>query len=239
MRERLAKKVISGGAGAWGAYPMPPHPQHTPEQTRLMVDWIMTLTAGHEVPPTPGTQGGFTALPRPEPMSDHGIYVISARYTDKGAAGVPPLTGDVTCVLHVRRKKPAFADVRHGVEVVHELEGKEPIYTGMMARFSPGGYVRFDQMNLSGIDRVQFFAGSAEGAAGTFELRADSPRGPLVARIAVKQEPGYHLITVPVRDPGGLHDLYVVAGDRVTGKGGSACSTWSSSIRRPRPPRGR
>jgi cytochrome c len=218
-RDRLAQKVITGGAGAWGAYPMPPHPQHTQGETRLMVDWIMTLAAGHDVPPTPGTEGGFTALAQPELMSDHGIYVITARYTDNGAAGVPPLTGEATSILHARRKKPAFADVRHGVEVVHELEGKEPIYTGMAARFSPGGYARFDQMNLAGIDRVQVLAGSAEGAAGTFELHADSRTGPLVARIELTDEPGYRNITAPVTDPRGLHDLYLVASDRVTGKG--------------------
>src|SRR6516225_3181380 len=92
-REWLAQKIITGGVGAWGAYPMPPHPQHTLEQTGLMVDWIMTLTASHEVPPMPGTTGGFFALPQPGLMSDHGIYVLTARYTDQGAAGAPPLTG--------------------------------------------------------------------------------------------------------------------------------------------------
>ena len=28
-RETLARKVISGGTGVWGSYPMAPHPQHT------------------------------------------------------------------------------------------------------------------------------------------------------------------------------------------------------------------
>jgi cytochrome c len=210
-RERLAQKVITGGAGAWGAYPMPPHPQHTPEQTRKMVDWIMTLSASHAVPPMPGTTGAFTARPRPDYASDHGVYVVTARYTDQGAAGVPPLTGEATAVLHARKKKPAFADVRSGIEVVHELEGKEPIFTGMVARFHPGGFVRFDQMNLAGIDRVQFLAGSPEGVAGAFELRAGSPTGPLVARVDVDAKPGYRLVTVPVKDPGGVHDLCVVA----------------------------
>jgi cytochrome c len=218
-RERLASKVITGGAGAWGAYPMPPHPQHTLEQTRLMVDWIMTLTAGHEVPPTPGTEGAFTALAQPEPVSDHGVYVITARYTDNGASGVPPLTGEATCVLHARRKKPAFAELRHGVEVVHELEGKEPIYTGMVARFSADGYVRFDQMNLAGIERVDVMAGSAEGARGDFALHADSPTGPLVAQVSVDERPGYRLVASTVKDPGGVHDLYVVAQGRSGGKG--------------------
>ncbi len=218
-REKLAKKVVSGGGGAWGAYPMPPHPQHTVEQTRLMVDWIMTLTAGHQVPPTPGAVGGFTAMPRPDPSNEHGLYVITARYTDNGAAGAPPLTGEATSVLHARKKKPAFADVRSGIEVVHELEGKVPIFEGMVARFAPNGYARFDQMSLAGIDRVQFMAGSAEGAAGAFELHADSPTGPLVASIVVDAKPGYRLTTAPVQDPGGVHDLFLVAHPKSGGKG--------------------
>ncbi len=210
-RERLAQKVVTGGAGAWGAYPMPPHPQHTLEQTRQMVDWIMTLSASHAVPPMPGITGGSAARPRPDNASDHGVYVITARYTDLGAAGAPPLTGEATAILHARKKKPAFADVRSGIEVVHELEGKEPIFTGMVARFHPDAFVRFDQMNLAGIDRVQFLAGSPDGVAGAFELRADTPTGPLVARVAVDAKPGYRLVTVPVADPSGVHNLCVVA----------------------------
>jgi cytochrome c len=218
-REQLAKKVVTGGAGAWGAYPMPPHPQHTLEQTRLMVDWIMTLTAGHQVPPTPGTEGGFTALHRPDLASDHGVYVLTARYTDQGAAGAPPLTGEAVCVLHSRIKKPAFADLRHRVEIVHELEGKDPIYTGMVARFAPEGYARFDQLNLAGIERVELLAGSAEGARGEFTIRADSPTGPIVAQISVDEQPGYRVSSSPVKDPGGVHDLYVVARAASGGKG--------------------
>ncbi len=218
-RERLAQKVISGGAGAWGAYPMPPHPQHSLEQTRLMVDWILTLTAGHQVPPTPGTTGGFTALPHPDPSSDHGVYVLTARYTDRGAAGAPPLTGEGICVLHARKKKPAFADLRHGIQVVHELEGKDPLAEGMVARFAPGGFVRFDQVNLAGIDRVQFFAGSADGAVGTFEMHADAPTGPLVAQVEVDERPGYRKVTSAVKDPAGVHDLYVVANPQTNRRG--------------------
>jgi cytochrome c len=218
-RERLAKKVIGGGAGTWGAYPMPPHPQHTMEQTRLMVDWILTLAAGHEVPPTPGLEGGFAALERPDPSNEHGVYVITARYTDQGAAGAPPLTGEAVSVLHARKKKPAFADFRHGIDVVHELEGKDPLTEGMVARFSPGGYARFDQVNLAGIDHIDFMAGSAEGAAGDFALRADSPTGPLVAQVGVDERPGYRRVASSVKDPGGVHDLYVVAQPKPGGKG--------------------
>jgi cytochrome c len=218
-REKLAKKIVTGGAGAWGAYPMPPHPQHTVEQTRLMVDWIMTLTAGHVVAPTPGIDGGFRALSRPDPANEHGLYVLTARYTDNGAAGVPPLTGEATCVLHARKKKPAFADLLSGVTVVHEIEGKDPTLEGMVARFAANGHVRFDQMNLAGIGRVDFMAGSAEGAGGRFTLHADSPTGPLIAEGEVDDRPGYRRVSSPVKDPGGVHDLFVVAHGKPGSKG--------------------
>src|SRR5262249_27553719 len=81
------------------------------------------------------------------------------------------------------------------------------------------GYARFDRMNLAGIDRVQFLAGSADGAVGTFELRADSPTGPLVAAISVDERPGYRPMASSVKDPGGVHDLYVVSNQATAGRG--------------------
>ena len=40
---RLADKVVSGGAGAWGVLPMPANPKVTPEEARQLVAWILTL----------------------------------------------------------------------------------------------------------------------------------------------------------------------------------------------------
>ena len=39
----LAKKVISGGSGVWGAIPMTPHPQVKEEDAIAMVKYIMLL----------------------------------------------------------------------------------------------------------------------------------------------------------------------------------------------------
>ena len=41
--ETLANKILNGGVGVWGQIPMPPHPQHNIEQTRQMVDAILSL----------------------------------------------------------------------------------------------------------------------------------------------------------------------------------------------------
>ena len=43
--EQLAGKILTGGVGVWGEQPMPPHPQHTIEQTRQMIEAILKVPA--------------------------------------------------------------------------------------------------------------------------------------------------------------------------------------------------
>ena len=38
----LMQKVKNGGAGVWGKFPMPPHPDVAEEDLRTVVDWILT-----------------------------------------------------------------------------------------------------------------------------------------------------------------------------------------------------
>lgn len=41
--ERLAEKILKGGAGVWGPVPMPPHPQHNLTETTEMAKAILAL----------------------------------------------------------------------------------------------------------------------------------------------------------------------------------------------------
>ncbi|MDQ1814013.1 c-type cytochrome [Massilia scottii] len=38
---KLVAKVLKGGAGAWGAVPMPANPQVTDDDARALVKWIL------------------------------------------------------------------------------------------------------------------------------------------------------------------------------------------------------
>lgn len=38
---KLTAKVLKGGAGAWGAVPMPANPQVSPAEAATLVKWIM------------------------------------------------------------------------------------------------------------------------------------------------------------------------------------------------------
>ena len=41
--DKLAVKVVKGGAGVWGAVPMPANPQVTDAEAKQLVQWIMTI----------------------------------------------------------------------------------------------------------------------------------------------------------------------------------------------------
>ena len=41
--DKLSQKVIRGGAGVWGAVPMPANPQVNEAEAKQLVQWIMTL----------------------------------------------------------------------------------------------------------------------------------------------------------------------------------------------------
>jgi cytochrome c len=40
--DKLVKKVKQGGSGAWGAVPMPPHPQLDDADSKTMIEWILS-----------------------------------------------------------------------------------------------------------------------------------------------------------------------------------------------------
>lgn len=41
--DKLTPKVLKGGAGVWGAVPMPANPQVTEAEAKQLVQWILTL----------------------------------------------------------------------------------------------------------------------------------------------------------------------------------------------------
>lgn len=40
--DKLAQKVLKGGAGVWGAVPMPANPQVSEAEAKQLVQWILT-----------------------------------------------------------------------------------------------------------------------------------------------------------------------------------------------------
>ena len=207
-RDQLARKILSGGTGVWGAKIMPAHPQHSLEQARLMVDWVLSLAAEGMGATVDGADGVIQLPPAAPPGRDAGVYVLSASYADQGADGAPSLTGEATLVQHSRKKQAVACDRRHGVELV------EVFVVGPAGRFSNGGWIAFDDMDLHGIDQVVCAAAQVGMAETMLELHADAPDGPLLGAAPVPGSAGAELfvdVTIPLQKPTGPCTLFVVA----------------------------
>ncbi len=210
--ERLAAKVLSGGSGAWGQLPMPPHPQHTIAQTRQMIGWVLSLKDDPASQPRPGVSGSFPAPKKPagNAQANEGVLTLTASYTDDGKAGtLPRLRGEGSVVLHSRRKKAALYDENHGMTYVEQIDGEK----GLIGHFKDGAHIVFRELNLDGIRSVTVRAGSFDTKGGTLELRKGSPTGALLGTAEVKATGEGPFLDIPVElaNAGGLTDVCIVA----------------------------
>ncbi|XZE51884.1 PQQ-dependent sugar dehydrogenase [Planctomycetaceae bacterium SH139] len=210
-REQLAEKIMRGGAGVWGSKPMPPHPQHSMQQTRLMADWILSLANDDSSAPVPGSHGFFRTAP-PVALPDAGVLILHAEYTDQGTEEAPAIRTAAECVLHTRRKRASGFDMREGIELVDVFERQ----VGLVAKFRVGDWIAFRDVCLKGIDRITWYAAAPRDATAVLTLRADSPTGPELSRLEFigQRDPLGELffnLSTSVQELVGVHDLYIVA----------------------------
>jgi PKD repeat protein/type 1 glutamine amidotransferase len=156
-----------------------------------------------------GCTGEFTIPAAWEDKTQHIWYTVAASYTDK-TTGLE-LTGTSQVELEWRTLQGEQADVNSGF--TPNLAASGAGGNGRMGYTDVGDYLRFDKMNLVGIDSVTFRTSGT--SAGRIEIHADSPTGPLVATVPVTASGDWerYLTQSPaaVTDPGGTRDLYVVA----------------------------
>ncbi len=216
-RETLAQKILTGGVGVWGKdIPMPPHPQHTLEQTLLMVDWILSLATASGSFVQSGTSGLLTApdfVPKDNKWYMHPmppVLALEASYTDNGCAAAAALRGTGRIILHPRTKRAATFDRAKSAETVDMFKGGE----GNILRLDPDGWFAFEQMNLSGVASLRIRLAARYAGITHLEAHLDSTDGPCIARHTLKpcgSEDRFEEIRVPIADTAGLHTLYFVA----------------------------
>ena len=92
----LRKKIVEGGTGVWGEVVMPAHPTITPDETRQIATYIVSLAGGgREKEPSLPVSGSIT----PENKGRGKSMVLTASYTDNGEQGAIPLTGSASVAL--------------------------------------------------------------------------------------------------------------------------------------------
>lgn len=161
---------------------------------------------------TTGCSGTVTVPAQWEPDTQSSFYVISAGYTDDGGAdGTPALTGGDALVLQPRTKQAEHFTRHSGVAVV-EVSDQNGGGGKAIGELEHGDHVSYDPVNLTGIERIDLRI-AAGAAGGTAEVRIDAPDGPLLGSAQVPGNLGaqsWSTYSVPVTDPGGPHELFLV-----------------------------
>ena len=222
VESRLAAKIIAGGSGNWGERAMSPHPELAEADAREMVRYILSLGQRRQQLPLSGS------LPLDAHRADepNGAYLFSARYTDGGANGIPPLNGQDYIVLHnplIQAEDFVAGNVR--------IATVTTAFLSYVYDLQNGRYMLFRNIDLTQIRRVGYRA-QESGAGGTVELRLDSLGGPLVSQVripagnATGAATGWKERLGPVAETTGQHDLYVVFKNDDAGNSGLFNLDW-------------
>ncbi|WP_240662466.1 ThuA domain-containing protein [Streptomyces sp. WAC 06738] len=157
---------------------------------------------------------GCSGTLKPETDSAHAdvnsFYVATSTYTDKGADGVPALTGSTKVVLQPKHKQAEFFNGQSGVRVVSQGGAESGARIGDI---SNNDWISFKPVNFKGINQVSLRYSSPSGG-GNVELRAGSPEGDLIATVPIQSTGGWDNYTstaaVDVTAPSGTTELYLV-----------------------------
>jgi cytochrome c len=204
----LGRKIITGGSGNWGSYPMPPHADLSEKDAKEIAGYILSM----------GQAAQKTPLSDNMKLSEHigkgneGAYVLQASYADKGANGIESLKAASHIVL--RNPLIQLEDYHEGnVNVV--IATKNTGYISYISNISNGKYTRFNAIDLNHIKAVRFRI-QQQGIGGTIELRQGSKDGLVLGSLTVPAgkvadpKTDWKELLMPITASKGVHDLFFV-----------------------------
>lgn len=190
-RNYLLDKIRKGGGGVWGETAMPANPDLKSADANALVTYILSLRS--DAKPSLAAKGSLDATLGKSP-SPTGALVISATYTDKGGENIKPLTGANSLVLTSNSPSLALAGDFKGYNKM--------VFNGQTLLTIPGetGSFGFPATDLTGIGSVSMNL-AIQGEITkplTFEIRQDSPSGPVVGQGAVNPGKGMEVPGMPI-----------------------------------------
>lgn len=176
-QERIAKKIISGGAGVWGDHAMSAHPQISEPDATLMVKYIVSLGDAQSASKSIPVQGSFKEV---VPAGDNarGGYLLRVAYKDKGNSTAAPLTTEKIIALRNPTLDPEKANSSKGTQVMTTPSRSFNI-------IQDNGYVGYQQIDLTGIQSIEFMVQAPPrigAVGGIIEVHLDSPTGKLIGQ---------------------------------------------------------
>ncbi len=213
--DHLSNKIINGGSGVWGETAMAAHPELTEDEVKAMVNYILSHTGeAREVPESLPISGTFTLNTHENARRKEGMYFLRASYTDSGANGIGPITGQSLFVLRHPRIQAETFDFSYNVGIKSGA-GRGPSFVKDIYHESNIGFADID---LTGIDSLTFkMKGTGEHKSfGEVEVHLGAPDGKMIgsAEIRMDLSSNAYECNAKIEPQTGQHDLYFVFKDR-------------------------
>lgn len=189
----LSAKIINGGGGVWGEVAMPAHPTMSKDDAQKIVQWVLSMQNEAVNKPSLPLQGRITPSSGIT-GSDNTVFNLYAAYTDQGAAGLKPLSSTATVYLRSNEFTAREISDRNGINL------KDSTSTGYLVYPQSKGWIKFNQIDLSGIESLEL-TNLAKEKSGNYnlELRRDSEKGPLIASGNITVNPGQGTVALPLK----------------------------------------
>ncbi|WP_295128296.1 ThuA domain-containing protein [uncultured Chitinophaga sp.] len=176
----LADKIIKGGGGVWGETAMSAHPTITKGEAKQIAEWVLSLAGGVQQAPSLPLTGSVDPLAGSE-WKEKGVFYLLASYTDKGGAGIRPITGTANIELRNPIIAAARYDAADGV-ASFELDGKRYVLP------TQNGWVSYKDLDLAEVNGVEInyaVQDSAMTAGYVAEVYLDSPTGQKLGEVVL------------------------------------------------------
>jgi cytochrome c len=180
-RQHLMTKIVAGGSGVWGNRVMPPHPALTTDDTRAIVEYVLSLTAKPAALPARGRVALAQHGAKPS-----GTYRLTATYADRARNGVGPLADTAVVVLRAPTVYAKDAQQLRSIGLGNG-EGADGVSRLLASPIADTASFSLGRFDLTGVGRVTFDLRSRESRYPfTIELRADGPTGAVLGSAEVR-----------------------------------------------------
>ncbi|MFC9608166.1 PQQ-dependent sugar dehydrogenase [Streptomyces niveus] len=159
---------------------------------------------GHPVNSGTGCTGGVaTPADAGHGDTENVFGVLGITYTDKGAGGVPPATGDAQVVLNPAVMQAEHYDSAEGVTVTDDTTASGQ---RKLTSFDAGDWIAYDPVSFAGINGVKTRA----SGAGSLALRWGSADAEPFATVQVPAGEGWQTVTTALdKAPSGTGEVFV------------------------------
>jgi cytochrome c len=225
--EKLAVKIINGGAGSWGDVAMSAHPDLKLDEAKIITKYILSNRPDKTLP----AAGNFIT-PLPDPQDINGVYLLYAKYIDKGGNGVSPVIGEKMYVLRNPRLKPGSADHFKNV-MLFDVPNSS---VQQVLPYGQSAYLAFKHIDLTEIREINFTTGKVASNT-VIEVHLDSPTGRLIGQARMQNSNSDKLSApqtakVLIDDVRGLHDLYFIFKNPKVKDDKQICSVYAITVSR-------